>query len=119
MDAVRLSDGEMICLKRITRSEHPDEVELAMMFSTEPLKSHPKNHCVPIFEVLEVPRFEDDCILVMPLLKPFHEPRFMTVGESVAFFEQLFEVRLLIYIASSSEYLFICLRGCNSFISAA
>ena len=92
MDAVRISDGELIALKHVVPEYNPFEVQIATMFSTEPLKSHPKNHCVPIFEVLDVPDKDNEFILVMPLLRRFQSPWFVTVGESVEFFRQIFEV---------------------------
>lgn len=93
LDAVRSSDGESVALKRIDRNIHPFEVDIATMLSTEPLRSHPSNHCVPILEVLDVPNQEGVEIIVMPLLRAFDNPAFVTVGESVEFFRQLFEVR--------------------------
>ena len=68
---------------------------LATYFSTEPLASHPRNHCVPVYEVLQVPDptgDDDEIIIVMPLLRPFYNPRFKSVGEAVEFFRQIFEV---------------------------
>ena len=82
----------MVLLKQISRRTHPHELEIATMFSSEPHKSHPKNRCVPIYEVLDVPDDEDASILVMPLLRPLDNPRFITVGEAVECFRQLFEV---------------------------
>ena len=95
MDAVRIADGEMVALKRVSRKIHPYEREIATMFSTEPLKSDPRNHCVPIFEVLDVPE-TDDFLLVMPMLRAFNNPPFKAVGEAVEFFRQLFEVCLAV-----------------------
>jgi hypothetical protein len=84
MDATRISDGAYVTLKSIKPSIHPYEAEIGTYLSSEPLASDPKNHCVPIYEVLEVPDVEDTILLVMPLLR--------TVGESVDFFQQIFEV---------------------------
>ena len=83
----------MVLLKRISRETHPSELEIATMFSSEPLRSHPKNHCIPILEVLDVVGRNDRHILVMPLLHDYISPRFETVGEAVEFFRQIFEVR--------------------------
>ncbi|KAH8107742.1 kinase-like domain-containing protein [Cristinia sonorae] len=91
MDATRLSDGEMVLLKRLKRSVHPYEIEITRMFSEEPLRSHPKNHCVPVFEVLDSPHNADVSILVLPLLREFENPSFETVGEVIEFFRQIFE----------------------------
>lgn len=91
MDATRIADGEMVFLKRIRRRVHPHEVKISELFSSEPLKSHPRNHCVPIFEVLDVPNDDNLAILVLPFLRQFDSPRFQTVGEGIEFFRQVFE----------------------------
>lgn len=92
LDATRISDGELVVLKRLNRSVHPYEVEISKMFSEDPLKSHPRNHCVPVFEFLRAPNDDDVDILVLPLLRPFNNPRFESIGEAVEFFRQVFEV---------------------------
>lgn len=98
MDATRISDNTVVSLKRIKRDIHPHEVEIALYFSTEPLASHPRNHCVPIYEVLDVPDDENEVIIVMPFLREYNDPRFKSVGEAVEFFRQIFEVRESGYI---------------------
>ncbi|KAJ3490984.1 hypothetical protein NLI96_g1044 [Meripilus lineatus] len=55
LDATRISDGEMVVLKRIDTSVHPHELEITQYFSTEPIASHPRNHCVPLYEAFMVP----------------------------------------------------------------
>ncbi|THH29256.1 hypothetical protein EUX98_g4915 [Antrodiella citrinella] len=91
LDATRLSDGEMVMLKQIKHDVHPFEVDISQMFSEEPLKSHSRNHCIPIFEVLVVPDEHRTSILVMPLLRPYDDPRFKTTGEALEYFRQIFE----------------------------
>ncbi|KAJ3480769.1 hypothetical protein NLI96_g8114 [Meripilus lineatus] len=91
MDATRISDNALVMMKLMNDSL---ENEIALYFSTEPLASHPRNHCVPIYEVLHVPDptgDDDEIIIVMPLLRPFYDPRFKSVGEAVEFFRQIFE----------------------------
>ena len=82
-------------LKHIDRNIHPYEVDIGAFFSSEPLVSHPKNHCVPIYDVLDVPDTDNEVIIVMPLLREYDDPRIKSVGEAVEFFRQVFEVRLL------------------------
>ncbi|KAJ3002778.1 hypothetical protein NUW54_g5662 [Trametes sanguinea] len=91
MDGVRLSDGTVVMLKMVKRSLHPYEVEIAQMFSIEPLASNPHNHCVPVYEVLESPTNSDTVFLVMPFLRAYNDPRFDTVGEAMACIKQLLE----------------------------
>jgi len=78
-------------LKIVNKSHHPYEADIGTFFSTQPLVSHPSNHCVPIYDVLQVPDNDNTIILVMPLLRRFDDPRFDTFGEVVAFFKQVFE----------------------------
>lgn len=93
MDATRISDNSLVILKRVNHKIHPHEAEIGLHFSTEPLASHPKNHCIPIYEILHVPDREDEIIIVMPLLRVFDNPRMKSVGEAMEFFRQVFEVR--------------------------
>ncbi|EGN94300.1 hypothetical protein SERLA73DRAFT_188100 [Serpula lacrymans var. lacrymans S7.3] len=90
MDATRMVDGLAVTLKLMRKSRHPYEIEIGRLFSTEPLASDPANHCVSIHDVLDVPDNDDQAILVMPLLRPFNDPRFDTCGEVLDFFRQLF-----------------------------
>lgn len=82
-------------LKRISKSVHPFEVEITQFFSTEPIASHPHNHCVPLYDALEVPDEPDTVVLVTPFLRALNNPRMQTIGEVVEFFRQIFQVRLL------------------------
>ena len=91
IDATRILDGEMVMLKRVERVKYKHEVDIMKFFNTEPLKSHPKNHCVPLFEVL-YPMDAKWTVMVMPHMRKFDNPEFETVGELVEFFRQLFEV---------------------------
>ncbi|KAF8508794.1 kinase-like domain-containing protein [Gautieria morchelliformis] len=91
MDATRMSDGETVTLKRIVKYKESDEVGIGKFFSSEPLASDPKNHCVPLLDVLEVPEYEGMVLLVMPILRPFNDPKIWTFGEAVEFFRQAFE----------------------------
>jgi hypothetical protein len=92
MDATRISDGTYVSLKSLKPSVHPYEVEIGTYLSSEPLSADPKNHCVPIYEVLKVPDVDDRVIMVMPLLRSYDRPPLQTFGESVDLFQQVFEV---------------------------
>ena len=78
--------------KKVYSNVHPYEVEITRLFSTAPLSSNPRNHCVPLYEVLDVPDDANAHILVFPFLRKFNDPDFETVGETVQCFEQIFEV---------------------------
>lgn len=94
MDATRISTGELVMLKRISKTDHPTEIPITRFFASEPMASHPRNHGVPLLDVLELPEDPDIAILVLPLLRPFSNPEMETVGEATEFFRQLFEVGL-------------------------
>ncbi|KAJ7177785.1 hypothetical protein C8R46DRAFT_1074931 [Mycena filopes] len=91
MDAERVSDGKHIILKSVSNKTHPFEVELGMLFSCPPLSEDPRNHCIPILEVLQDPEDNDKQIIVMPRLMRFYHPIFDTVGEVIDCFRQVFE----------------------------
>ena len=90
MDATRISDGKQVMLKKLPREEGPYELEINKLFSTEPLFSNPRNHCVHLLDVIELPN--DPPIIVHPLLRPFSKPPFQTYGEFVTFFAQICDV---------------------------
>ena len=90
MDATRISDGRQVMLKMLPEEEGPYELEITKLFSTEPLISDPRNHCVRLLDVIELPN--DPPIIVLPFLRPFANPRFQTYGEFVAFFSHICEV---------------------------
>ena len=92
MDAIRKSDGQVVAIKRLKKSIHPYEVEITSLFSTEPLASDPRNHSVPVLEVLQSPIEPEWACIVLPYLVVYREIRFATIGEAVACFQQLFEV---------------------------
>ncbi|KAI0073860.1 hypothetical protein K474DRAFT_1666066 [Panus rudis PR-1116 ss-1] len=91
LDATRKSNGEIVILKHVNQNVFPFEKDISLFFSAEPYASHPRNHCVPIYEVLNVPDMENHCILVMPLLRPHDHPRMKSIGEVMEFFRQIFE----------------------------
>jgi len=91
LDATRISDGTLVTLKTLSKSLHPYEVEIGQFFSREPHASDPRNHCVPIYDVLQDPQEEDTVFLVMPLLRDSQDPPFDTIGEVLDYIEQITE----------------------------
>ena len=89
MDATRISDGKQVMLKMLPKEEGPYELEINKLFSTEPLVSDPRNHCVRLLDVIELPN--DHPIIVHPLLRPFADPPLQTYGEFVTFFSHICE----------------------------
>jgi hypothetical protein len=112
MDATRISDGRPVMLKRLRQREGPYELQINNLFSTEPLYSNPKNHCVHLLDVIELPG--DDSIMVHPHLRPFfHKPQFQTFGEFVTFFEQICVVSLWYFVVARIRITDLT-RGYNS-----
>ncbi|KAF8471475.1 kinase-like domain-containing protein [Russula ochroleuca] len=89
LDATRISDGRPVMLKKVPIREGPYELQINRLFSTEPLYSNPRNHCVHLLDVIELPN--EPPILVHPLLRPYHKPPLRTFGEFVTFFAQICE----------------------------
>jgi len=94
MDAVRIEDGRQVMLKKVLPEEGPHELLITQLFSSPGLKGNPKNHCVPLLDVVDLSHIRPDGrkLMVMPLLRPFKNPPFQTYGEFVAFFMQICEV---------------------------
>jgi hypothetical protein len=90
IDATRISDGRPVMLKKLPSEESPDELPINRLFSTEPLASDPRNHCVYLLDVIQLPN--EPPIMVHPLLRPYYNPRLQTFGEFVSFFSQVCEV---------------------------
>jgi hypothetical protein len=94
---VSVKDGASVSLKKISKSLHPYEADIARFFSIEPSASDPRNFSVPVLSTLQPPDDEDTVILVMPLLHRYDEPRFDTFGEVIHFFGQIFQVQVLTF----------------------
>ncbi|KAA1478717.1 hypothetical protein DENSPDRAFT_695391 [Dentipellis sp. KUC8613] len=95
MDATRISDGKTVHIKALvpfdeTGKENVEELDVALFFSSEPRRSDPRNHCVPILDWWRIPE-EKTSFIVMPLLRVYNSPEFLTVGEAVGFFGQVME----------------------------
>ncbi|KAI5827253.1 hypothetical protein K523DRAFT_247284 [Schizophyllum commune Tattone D] len=91
LDATRTSDGAVVMFKRVDKTRHPKEVELTTMLSSPPFTSDPRNHCVPVYEVLQDPEDDKYQLMVLPLLRRYSDPRFDTVGEAVICFRQIIQ----------------------------
>lgn len=81
----------LVYIKRVPTDSA--ELQIALMLSSETLRQHPNNHCVPIID-----HFEDEAdsrmsFMVMPFLLSIDEPPFETVEDVVDFVEQMLTVR--------------------------
>lgn len=91
IDATRASDGKLVYLKAISKTSQ--ELELCRFFSSEELRRDPRNHCVPLLDVVAHPTDLDTCFIVMPFLRKIDNPAFNTVEQVMDCGEQLLEVR--------------------------
>ena len=91
MDATRRRDGKQVMLKKTYPDEGPHELIITQLFSSQAFARDPRNHCVPLLDIIEIPE-NGQKLMVMPLLRPFNNPHFQTFGEFVAFFTQISEV---------------------------
>ncbi|KAF5366345.1 hypothetical protein D9757_011467 [Collybiopsis confluens] len=92
LDAIRISDGKPVMLRRPDPPSLSDEVKIGQVLSSRP--SDPRNHCVHIYETISLPEPDlqgRNSIVVMPCLVRWNKPEFGTVGEVVDFCSQVFE----------------------------
>ena len=94
MDAVRIEDGRHVMLKMVLPEEGHHELLITQLFSSPGITRDPKNHCVPLLDIIDLSKTGPDGkkLMVIPFLRPFKNPRFQTYGEFVAFFTQVCEV---------------------------
>lgn len=78
-------------LKEIERNG--EEIRIARMLGSGPLQDDPRNHCVPVLEVIDDPDDDTKSYMVMPLLRAADYPAFAHVKEIVDFVDQMLEVR--------------------------
>jgi hypothetical protein len=83
-------DVKQVMLKRVPVGR---ELEITQLLSYPGTRREDRNHCVPLWDVIELPHAHDQKLMVMPFLRPFDKPRFQTYGKSVAFFTQICDVR--------------------------
>ncbi|KAK0190746.1 kinase-like domain-containing protein [Armillaria mellea] len=84
--ALRVKNNEPVILKQV--EINTPEFELAVFFSSPPLSTDLRNHCVPIYDVLQFGKYG---IIVMPQLRLFNDAPFDTVGEVLECFRQILE----------------------------
>ncbi|KZT21725.1 hypothetical protein NEOLEDRAFT_1164431 [Neolentinus lepideus HHB14362 ss-1] len=90
-DDVRMCDGAVVALKRFSKLYGPREGEFGLFFSSDALRGDSQNHCVPVYEVLDVPDDGETLIIVMPFLRLWDDPPFDTLGEIISFIQQIIE----------------------------
>ena len=89
MDAYT-DDGKVVCIKKFHRAT--DELRITQMLSTKELLTDPRNHCVPVIEIIDDPDDDSISYMVMPMLRPADNPPFQYVKEIIDFVDQILEV---------------------------
>ncbi|KAI0077838.1 hypothetical protein K474DRAFT_1707019 [Panus rudis PR-1116 ss-1] len=89
IDATRKKDGVRVSLKVVDRATQ--EAQIGQYLSRLEVRDDPRNHCVPILDVLPDPLDLSHQLIVMPYLRPFNDPEFMTIGEVADFARQTLE----------------------------
>ncbi|KAF8193343.1 kinase-like domain-containing protein [Pholiota molesta] len=79
LDAVRISDNQRVVLKKVPTSTH--EIPVAQFLSSPALRDDPRNHTVPLLDVIPFPADDDWALLVMPVLLEFQKLPFRRLGE--------------------------------------
>ena len=92
MDATRISDGKLVSLKRVKSSSQ--EIVIASLLSSEELRKDPRNHCVPILDIIADTEDPTLSFIIMPFLRHIDDPPFDTVGSILECMEQLLEASL-------------------------
>ena len=77
-------------IKKVGRNDK--ESRIAQMLSTTELREDPRNHSVPIIEVIDDPDNDSISYMVMPLLRNASDPPFQFVKEIIDFVNQVLEV---------------------------
>ncbi|KAH0586004.1 hypothetical protein H2248_007282 [Termitomyces sp. 'cryptogamus'] len=90
LDASR-SDGSLVALKRLKFPVGLGEMTIGTRFSSSSLFADPRNHCIPILDIILPMPGSDVAFIVMPLLRQTRIAPFETVGEAVEYFRQIFE----------------------------
>lgn len=96
LDANRVSDGKLVFLKLIPKSS--PEIEIGRLLASPSLQADPRNHCVPILDILDDPILEDGAILVLPLLRQIDRPPPTTIQEFIALIDQTLGVNPLMLV---------------------
>ena len=102
MDATRISDGKLVLLKRVKSSSQ--EIVIASLLSSEELRKDPRNHCVPVLDIIVDAEDPAVSFIVMPFLRHIDDPPFDTVGSILECMEQLLEVRVFPTFSFQTSY---------------
>lgn len=92
LDATK--EDKDVFIKRVDITTHPNEVKIASRLGSTESRKDGRNHCVPIISILSDELDTRYQYIVMPVLRPFNEPDFTSVGEVIEFVDQTLEVSI-------------------------
>jgi len=84
-----------VFIKELDRGS--EEAQIAQMLSAKELMADPRNHSVPIIEVIDDPEDDTKSYMVMPFLRAADSPPFQFVKEIIDFVDQILEVVVHMY----------------------
>ncbi|KIJ23780.1 hypothetical protein M422DRAFT_195503, partial [Sphaerobolus stellatus SS14] len=89
LDAVRTCDNVKVIPKKV--KTNTEEIAVGRYFSSPLLRQDPRNHCVPIFDVIPLPETDEETLIVIPFLRQFSDPPFEFKSEYLEIVTQLLE----------------------------
>ncbi|KAI9001450.1 kinase-like domain-containing protein [Trametes punicea] len=95
IDATRISDGRLVYLKRVRSDSH--ELQIHSYLTSIKMRCDPRNHCVPLLDVVQDPLDADESIIVMPFLRYIDSPPFETVDDVLEFLYTILEGLVFIH----------------------
>ncbi|KAI9063419.1 hypothetical protein FKP32DRAFT_1572053 [Trametes sanguinea] len=95
IDATRVSDGKLVYIKRI--SSDSQELRILSFLSSEDMRRDPRNHCVPILDVLQDPSEPETSYIVMPFLRYIRSPEFQLIDDILEFLDQALQGLVFIH----------------------
>ena len=90
IDAIRISDNRLVYIKRVHARRN--EEQIATFFSKDSLRQDPRNHCVPVLDLIPDDCDENISYIVMPFLRLIDDPPFRHINDIVEFIDQILEV---------------------------
>ncbi|KIO18908.1 hypothetical protein M407DRAFT_31417 [Tulasnella calospora MUT 4182] len=89
LDAQRISDGMVVVLKEIDAKS--SEGPITSFLSSESIKGNPRNHAVPVLDILVDNLDDQKLLLVLPLLREINSPDFDSIPEVLDLVQQTLE----------------------------
>lgn len=103
MDAQRISDGVVVVIKEVDIGSI--EGPILYFFSSQSQRDHPRNHAVPLLDILEDNVDDQKLLLVLPLLRDFYYPPVETIPEALDMIQQTLEVPFIFYLDNLDKML--------------